>query len=144
MIRRVILVCLLFDFQSVDAWTLLEYPSRRPLLQHRGTALFGSTTDEETTSVSRRSVLKLVPTIVGLTTLTSPCVAAEVDPFAAMDDMLSSGAAGPGNSSNISSNSSSKPSSDASNKAPSNPSSDISAALKESKQRKNIAPRTHG
>ena len=72
-------------------------------------------------------MLKLVP-LAGMTLLGSPAIA-EVDPFAAMDDMLSGGlpaaVSSPGNST-------------------ASGTSDMAAALQESKKRRTIDPRTHG
>ena len=98
----------------------------------------------EETSISRRSLFNILPA-VGLMTLASPSFASDVDPFAAMDDMLSSGTAGPGMSKTNSNSdkSNTKPSSD-SNKTPSTQNPDMAAALKESKKRRTIDPRTHG
>ena len=153
--RTLILFCCLFYSQwkisfFSDAWTLespLPY-SRRDTTRFFYRPIQTSNNDDVEMSQSRRSLLRLVP-MVGITMLVSPATAtAEIDPFAAMDDMLSSsGSTGlpTSFSSAISptANASDKTSDDSKNPPPAN-ASDMAAALQESKKRKSIDPRTHG
>lgn len=125
-----LLCCFLLDSRWTiphfsDAFTL---ESRLPFSQNDGrdtTRLFGQTPRFQVDS-SRRSMLKLAP-LAGMALLGSPALAEVQDPFAAMDDMLSSGlpAALPGNST-------------------ASGNSDMASALQESKKRRTIDPRTHG
>lgn len=128
-----------------DAWTLESPVSFAQKCERDTTKLFHQRSDFEYDS-SRRSVLGLAPALAGLTLLGSPALA-EVDPFAAMDDMLSSGlptAASSPASSATSSQSTTSPNPDKSAPPQTQNASDMAAALQESKKRRTIDPRTHG
>jgi hypothetical protein len=189
MARKLILLYLLFDPQIaslVDAWAIVH---RLPSSQcdTRSTQLWcrrhdnkssGSTIDDDeitTISRSRRSmVLQLgswMP-VVGMakvmTVLATPALAAEVDPFAAMDELLSSDTStglpqaftsqrGGGNTSPTTTTATTTANNNNPDKTTAAPTidsktntispiqtSDMAAALQESKQRRSIAPRTHG
>jgi len=183
LIRKLILFSVLFDPGLKigpllsDAWAIgsslhrattdTECKRSFPPTQHSASACDTNDDDEWTSQSRRRAMLQLgslvLPGMVII--LGSPLVAAsaEVDPFAAMDDLLSeagtststglpSSFASPGspatnnNSNNNSNNSNSNQSGVDSSKTKAAPSktSDMEAALQESRKRRTIDPRTHG
>ena len=144
--RLLVIFCYFQITELSNAWTLESPVSFSQKCGRETTKLFQQRSDFDLDS-SRRSILGLVPALAGLTLLESPAYA-EVDPFAAMDDMLSSGlptAVSSPASSPTSSQSTTIPNPDKS--APPQTqqnASDMAAALQESKKRRTIDPRTHG
>ncbi|OEU16085.1 hypothetical protein FRACYDRAFT_238672 [Fragilariopsis cylindrus CCMP1102] len=137
---------------------LLLLSSSRPSHISRRTELSYHTSfdphEEPTTNTSnntRRSMLQLM-IVVGSGAVTSPAISAEIDPFAAMDEILSSEGIATGGSGTISSPGTSTTNteneSDDTTSKPANPSPimnlDMEAALQESKKRRKIGPTTHG
>jgi hypothetical protein len=135
---------------------LLLLSSSRPphISTHTELPCHASDPEEPTTSTNnktRRSMLQLM-IVVGSGAVTSqPAISAEIDPFAAMDEILSEGITTDGGSGTISSPGTSTTNteneSDATTKATnSSPitNSDMEAALQESKKRRKIGPTTHG
>ena len=143
--RLLVIFCYFQITNFSDAWTLESPVSFSQKYERDTTKLFQQRSDCEYDSC-RRSILGLAPALAGMTLLGSPAFA-EVDPFAAMDDMLSSGlptaASSPG-SSPTSSQSTKSPNPDKSAPPQTQNASDMAAALQESKKRGTIDPRTHG
>jgi hypothetical protein len=174
MTRILILFCLLFDpsFKIAslsDAWAIVPpLPSshrdtRKSKLwcRRHDNKSSGSMIDGEITiSRSRRSMLlqlgSWMPVVGMAVTILAAPAAAEVDPFAAMDELLAGTSGMPqaftspdgGNSPTTANNPNKTTPIDSKSTSPSNTSpilkSDMAAALQESKKRKAIDPRTHG
>ena len=139
-----------------DAWLVV---SPLPSSRHHISLCCRSTSGpiEDESSQTRRSMLQFgsLLTVVG-TMLASPLVvsAAEVDPFAVMDDMLSTGTtalpsslnAPPGNPITNDENGNKAGTDTKTNPTTTSPNSgsDMAAALQESKKRRTVDPRTHG
>ena len=108
--------------------------------------------DDSETSRSRRCVLQQLGLLFPAAAIPAACAAAEViDPFAAMDDIISAEIGKPSTVTTTPSvtpvtttNADDSRDKEDSNLAPSSQQSDMEKALQEAKQRKNIAPRTHG
>ena len=176
MTRILILLYLLFDPQIAslaDAWAIV-HPLTSSQRDTRITQLWcrrhdnkhsGSTIDGDKITTIRRSRRSMVLQLgwMTMTVLATPALAAEVDPFAAMDELLSSGTSGLPQAFNSQGGGVNGPTTTSSTANNNNPDkttaaptidsktntspilkSDMSAALQESKQRRAIAPRTHG
>lgn len=148
-----ILCCFLFDSSwkvthFSEAWTLESPVFFSQNGENKTRRLFHRAPPLEF-EASRRSVLKLAPALAGMTLLGSQALA-EVDPFAAMDDMLSSGGLpeAPGSvasgSTTQTTTTSANPDKSAPPQTTKSASNDMDAALQESKKRRTIDPRTHG